>query len=72
MPKGNIFKCYNCGREVMSEEKDNHVCKSMKSYKVEGEIMYASDGERTYPLKWDQVRPTQHDREKYRNRMDKP
>jgi hypothetical protein len=69
--KNNVFRCLNCGFFVISEEKEDHACRSLKQYKIEGEIFKAFDGQSWYPLKWDQVRPTSFDREKYRRRLDR-
>ncbi|MBI5146610.1 MAG: hypothetical protein HZA84_05250 [Thaumarchaeota archaeon] len=67
----DIFRCLNCGRFAIAEEKDLHECRGLKQHKVEGDIFRAFDGYSWYPLKWDQVRPTEFDREKYRRRLDR-
>ena len=61
------------GKEAfaIAEEKDLHECRVLKEYKVEGNVFRAFDGYSWYPLKWDQVRPTVFDREKYRRRLDR-
>lgn len=47
----NIYKCDNCNRMAIAEEKDDHECKTMKNYKIEGELLLVSDGDYWYPLK---------------------
>jgi hypothetical protein len=68
---GSILRCRVCGRFTIEEEQDLHECRSLKSYKVMGNICLAYDGEKWYPLKWDQVRPTTFDRENFRRRLDR-
>jgi hypothetical protein len=36
---------------LMAEELDSHACKSVLDYKIEGDLLYGSDGEAWYPLK---------------------
>lgn len=67
----NVFRCLNCGYFVIAEEKNEHVCRTMKEYKVEGKIFKAFDGYLWYPLKLEEVDPTEFDREKYRRRLDR-
>lgn len=66
-----FFRCRVCGRFAIEEEVKLHECRGLESYKVEGEIIKGFDGHLWYPLKWDQVRPTSFDREKYRHRLDR-
>ncbi|HEX6253057.1 MAG TPA: hypothetical protein VFZ55_02450 [Nitrososphaera sp.] len=48
----NIFRCKNCKRMLMAEELDSHACKSVVlDYRIEGDLLYVSDGELWYPLK---------------------
>lgn len=35
----------------MFEEKNNHICRSLKKYKIQGSTMLVNDGTRWYPLK---------------------
>lgn len=35
----------------MAEELDSHACKSVLDYRIEGDLLYVSDGELWYPLK---------------------
>lgn len=67
----DIFRCQVCGRFAIAEEKDLHECRTLQEYKVECDIVKGFDGHSWYPLKWDQVRPTSFDREKYRHRLDR-
>jgi hypothetical protein len=36
---------------LMAEELDSHACKSVLDYRIEGDLLYVSDGELWYPLK---------------------
>jgi len=67
----DVFRCLVCGRFAIVEEKDSHECRALQEYKVEDDIIRGFDGHSWYPLKWDHVRPTEFDREKYRRRLDR-
>jgi len=68
----NIFHCRVCGRFGISEEVDLHEYRPLKNYKVEGKTLQVFDDYSWYPLKLEQVRLTNFDREKFRRRLDKP
>jgi len=40
----NIFICKVCGRHAISEELDNHECRSLKDYKIMGNTLRVFDG----------------------------
>ncbi len=47
----NLFRCNHCGLAVIAEEMENHDCKSVIDYKIEGDILWSSDGQHWYPIK---------------------
>jgi hypothetical protein len=50
----NLFRCNHCnhcGLAVIAEELGNHNCKSVVDYKIEGDILWSSDGGNWYPIK---------------------
>jgi hypothetical protein len=50
MTNSNLFQCKHCGF-VIAEELGSHECKRIKEYRIEGNILWSTDGERWYPLK---------------------
>lgn len=71
MANGNIFRCRVCGRRAIAEELDLHECRSMKDYKIKGNILWGFDGHDWYPLKLEEVYPTVFDEEKFKYRLDR-
>jgi hypothetical protein len=47
----NIYTCNSCNRQVMAEERESHVCESLKSHKILGDTLWVFDGKKWYPLK---------------------
>ena len=55
----------------MAEEQDLHECRVLKDYKIVGNILQVFDGKVWYPLKLEEVYPTEFDRENFRRRLDR-
>jgi len=68
---GNTFRCRVCGRYAIQEELDLHECRSLKDYRIKGNILEAFDGHYWYPLKLEFAYPTFFDTENYRRRLDR-
>ncbi len=47
----NILRCKKCGNSLIAEELESHDCKKVVDYKIEGNMLWLSDGERWYPRK---------------------
>jgi len=67
----NIFRCRICGRHAISEEMDLHECRPLKNYMVLGNTLQVCDGKLWYPLKLDQICPTNFDKEEFRRSLDR-
>lgn len=51
MAGSNLFRCNHCHFFVTAEELETHECKQIKEYNISGNTLWATDGERWYPLK---------------------
>jgi len=60
-PTSNLFQCLHCGFFVIAEEVDTHECKKIKEYKIVDGILWATDGQRWYPIKLSSPTRNQHD-----------
>ena len=47
----NLFRCNMCGLTVIAEDTDYHKCRDVVDYRIEGNILWLSDGEKWYPRK---------------------
>ena len=50
------MKCTKCYRMLIDEELKDHVCREAKGVRIDGTILWLSDGIMEYPLKYDQVK----------------
>jgi hypothetical protein len=63
MINSNFFKCDKCGRSLIAEELEIHECKKVIDYRIEGNILWLSDGENWYPRKLLSRSPTQNEQQ---------
>lgn len=47
----NLFQCKHCHFHIIAEELETHECKGIRDCKIDDNNIWASDGERWYPLK---------------------
>jgi hypothetical protein len=45
------YRCNLCGLTLIAEERGFHQCKEVVDYKIDGDILWLSDGEKWYPRK---------------------
>ena len=50
------MKCQKCNLTLIEEELKNHECIEAKGFRIEGNILWLSDGMTEYPLKLEDVR----------------
>jgi hypothetical protein len=46
-----FLRCNLCGLTLIAEESGCHHCKEVVDYRIEGDILWLSDGEKWYPRK---------------------
>jgi hypothetical protein len=47
----NLFRCNNCGYDLIQEELKTHQCKHIMDYRIEDEMLWLYDGTIWYPRK---------------------
>jgi hypothetical protein len=46
-----LFRCSTCGYTLIEEELKTHQCKHVIDYRIEENILWLSDGQKSYPRK---------------------
>lgn len=46
----NIYECTICKRRLIAEEAQDHQCREVLKYEIEGSILRVFDGQKWYPL----------------------
>ena len=57
----NLFRCNLCNLTVIAEETKFHRCKQVVDYRIDGDILWLSDGTKWYPGRLMSPTRNQHD-----------